>query len=145
MKVNGSKLSLTGGTRRNVLTLGVSAMMLPTRSCPRHFAVAGGAASGRDEAAGGEADAGGVATASWVAESAGEGGGAIPAGGMPPVGCIVGEGLGAPASGGEAPGGGVAPATGSMRPKRAAVRRILKKYMAIIASANAMRSTIVKR
>jgi hypothetical protein len=57
----------------------------------------------------------------------------------------AGEGeLGAPASGGDDPGGG-AFVSGPRRPKRAAARRILKKYRASIASANAISSTIVKR
>jgi hypothetical protein len=51
---------------------------------------------------------------------------------------------GDPVSGGAEPGAG-RPESVSIRPKRAAVRRILKKYMAIITAANAMRRPIVKR
>jgi hypothetical protein len=74
-----------------------------------------------------------------------EDGGVPPGGGAFPAGEDPGEdGLGAPPSGGEDPGGGF-PESELMRPNRAEARRILKKYMANIASANAMSSTIVKR
>jgi hypothetical protein len=140
------RLSLDEGRRRNVFTFGVSVTMLPMRSCPRQFAVRGDDVAAETETAagppGGRVDAAGVAGDGGAAGGAGgelgvgaaEGGGAFPAGGA------TGEdGPGAPAS------GGGAPESGSIRPKRAAARRILKKYMATIASANAMSSTIVKR
>ena len=66
-----------------------------------------------------------------------EGDGAAPDGG-------AGGGVRASASGGDAPPGG-APESGSIRPNKAAVRRILKKYMATIASANATSNIIAKR
>ena len=126
--------------RRNVLTLGVSVTTLPTRSWPRQFAVGGGAEDApgtriAGDPAGDATDAGGVPAA----------GVAGAAGGTPaPSGAAGEDGPGAPASGGAVPGGGAA-GSGAIRPKRAAVRRILKKYIATIASANAMSSPIVKR
>ena len=66
-----------------------------------------------------------------------EGDGAAPDGG-------TGGGVRAPASGGDAPGGD-APESDSIRPNKAAVRRILKKYMVTIATANATSNIIVKR
>ena len=71
-------------------------------------------------------------------------------GGWPPVGGVPSDGGGppvggvGPVGGGDEPGGSV-PAPDSIRPKSAAVRRILKKYMATIANANAMSSAIVRR
>ena len=74
-----------------------------------------------------------------------EGGDDPPEDGALPAGGGAGEnGPGAPTSGGAPPGGG-GPESGSRRPKSAAARRILKKYMTTIASANAMSSPIVKR
>ena len=72
------------------------------------------------------------------------GGGVPPGGGLSPAGGSSPNGGFPPASSGAAPGGG-APLLASIRPKRAAARRILKKYMTTIASANAMSSAIVKR
>ena len=172
------RLSLDEGRSRNVLTLGVSVTMLPTRSHPRQCAVRGGAEVAAHTAgcvageAGGGIPPGGEAgacnfSADGAAGMAGEdsvaGGGAnvgdFSAGGMPgepgvgaaegggfsPVGGDTGaERPGAPASGGDAPGGGGF-VSGSRRPKRAAARRILKKYMKTIANANTMSSPIVKR
>ena len=67
------------------------------------------------------------------------------AGGSPPDGGADDEGgPGPPARGGEASGGGGL-ASGSIRPKSAAARRILKKYMASIADVNATSSAIVKK
>jgi len=117
--VKGSRPSPDEETRRIVFTVGVSVTILPTRRCPLHFAVRGGDETISEAEA--EAD-GGV------------GGGDVPGAGGP----------GIPASGGADPGGGD-PAAGSSLPNRAAARRILKKYIATIASANPMRSTIVKR
>ena len=156
------------------MTLGVSVTMLPTRSCPRQFAVGGDAEVASemrpaDDPPGDGADAGGVPAVGMAGTIGAADGGAPPADGpgvsdfsasgaggepgvgaaeggdVPPGGGATGEdGLGAPAGGGDDPGGG-APESGSMRPKRAAVRRILKKYMATIASANAINTTIVMR
>jgi len=148
-------LSLDEDRRRNVFTLGVSVTMLPTRSCPRQFAVTGDAEVASETAGDVTGEAGeppatgeaGDLSAAFAASPPGTGtaddpsGGGAGAAGVPAAG-VVGE-LGA--AGGGAPPGGGDPESESRRPKRAAARRILKKYMATIASANAMSSTIVKR
>ena len=110
------------GSRRNVFRLGVSATMFPMRSFPFQFAVTGGAS---------EAD--GAVGLSTVLAAFASGVGAA-AGGFAEGGASGGLGV---------PSGGCA--SGSRRPNRAAARRILKKYMDTIASANATSNTIVKR
>ena len=90
------RLSPDAGCRRNVLTLGVSVMMLPTRNWPRHFALGSDAAlaSGTmiaDVAAGEGADAGGAADAGLAASAGAESvGDEPPAGGVPSAGGDVG-------------------------------------------------------
>ena len=168
VNVNGRAPS-PGVPRRYVFTIGVSLTMLATRRSPRHFAVNGAAelafGAGPEDPPGGEAgadggggcparagvgcppgagvggvSAGGGAEASAPAE--GGVGGDPPAGGtFPPGGA---DDPAAPPAGGDDPGGGD-PLSGSTRPKRAAARRILKKYMASIANANATSSAIAKK
>lgn len=155
------------------MTLGVSVRTLPTRSCPRHLAVMGGAEFTSEtpvaDAPAGDGSDVGVAAGAGVAGEVGAAGGSAPAGergagdfsaravvgelgvgaaegGWPlPADGATGEaGPGPPASGGEDPGGGD-PESELRRPKRAAARRILKKYMTTIAKAKLMSSPIVKR
>ena len=120
--VKGRKRSLEGGRRRNVFTLGVSVTMFPTRRCPRQFEVTGGAAE--------TSVAGGARVLSGGFESSQGGAGARGFGVPPPGGGVT---------------GGAGSASVSIRPNKAAARRILKKYIAIIASAKTTSIAMVKR